>query len=84
VTWDDARDAAMAFAREALAPKPLGELPASTMLAVAVAPGKLPEEWQDEGAWPFWIAHPHAAGAIYAVEMTAAQLRAILAERDHG
>jgi hypothetical protein len=55
------------------------------MLAVATVPGKLPEEWQDKGAWPFWIAWPHAAGAaVHAEEMTAGQLRAILADRDHG
>ncbi len=41
-----------------------------------------PEERQDEDAWPFWIAWPHAADAIHAEEMTAAQLRAILADRD--
>jgi len=53
------------------------------MLAVAPVPGKLPEEWRE--AWPFWIAWPHAAGAVYAMEMTAAQLRGILAARDgHG
>jgi alkylhydroperoxidase family enzyme len=68
----------MEFAREALAPKPLGQLPDSTMLAVASVPGKHPEEWRE--AWPLWMAYPHAAGAVYAVEMTAAQLRARLAD----
>jgi hypothetical protein len=47
------------------------------MLAVASVPGKHPEEWRQ--AWPLWMAWPHAAGAVYAVEMTAAQLRARLA-----
>jgi hypothetical protein len=70
------------MAREALAPKPLGQLDDGTMLAVAVAPGKFPEEWRQDDARPFWIAHPHAAGATMAEEMTAAQLRAILAARD--
>jgi hypothetical protein len=76
------RDAAMALAREVLAPPPLDRLAADTMLAVASAPGKIPEEWQDKGAWPFWIAWPHAVGAVHAEEMTAAQLRAILAARE--
>jgi hypothetical protein len=72
----------MALAREVLAPPPLDAISADTMLAVASVPGKLPEEWQE--AWPLWMAWPHAAGAIYAVEMTAAQLRARLAARDSG
>jgi agmatine/peptidylarginine deiminase len=67
-----------ALARRALAPPPLGDLPGSTMLAVASVPGKIPEEWQQ--AYPLWMAWPHAAGAVCAVEMTAAQLRARLAE----
>ena len=79
----DLRDVAMELAREALAPKPLGDLPDDIMLAVASAPGKYPEEWRQ--AWPLWMAHPHATGAVYAAEMTAAQLRARLAEMDgHG
>ena len=79
----DVHDVAMELAREALAPKPLASLPDGTMLAVASAPGKYPEEWRQE--WPLWMAHPHATGAVYAAEMTAAQLRARLAEMDaHG
>jgi hypothetical protein len=74
----------MELAREVLAPKPLGDLPDGTMLAVASVPGKFPEEWQDQGARPFWFAWPHATGATMAEEMTAAQLRAILAARGHG
>jgi hypothetical protein len=77
----DLRDAALTLAREMLAPPPLDRLAADTMLAVASAPGKIPEEWQDKGAWPFWIAWPHAVDAVHAEEMTAAQLRAILAGR---
>ena len=53
------------------------------MLAVAATPGKIPEEWQSHGAWPFWIAWPYAAGAIHAEEMTAGQLRDYLTTRDH-
>ena len=79
----DLRDVAMELAREALAPKPLGDLPDGTMLAVAPVPGKFLEEWR-HAAMGVWIAHPHAADAIHAEEMTAAQLRAILAARDHG
>jgi hypothetical protein len=70
------------MAREALAPPPLGRLPGDTMLAVASVPGKLPEEWRQ--AYPLWMAWPHAADAVYAVEMTAAQLRARLAAMDNG
>jgi hypothetical protein len=76
----DARDVALALAREALAPPEPGRLDDDTMLAVASVPGKLPEEWRE--VYPLWMAWPHAADAIYAVEMTAAQLRAILAGRD--
>ena len=81
---NDARDVAMEMARKVLAPPPLADLDGGTMLAVASVPGKLPEEWQDKGAWPFWIAWPHAAGAIHAEEMTAAQVRDLLTERDAG
>jgi len=77
---DTIHDVAMELAREAFAPKPLRDLPDSTMLAVASVPGKLPEEWRE--AWPLWMAYPHATGAVYAVEMTAAQLRARLAAMD--
>ncbi len=65
-----------------LAPPPLDGLDAGTMLAVASAPGKIPAEWRE--AWPLFMAWPHAAGAVYAVEMTAAQLRARLAAMDAG
>jgi hypothetical protein len=70
----------MAMARKVLAPPPLDQLCDCTMLAVAPVPGKIPEEWRD--AWPLFMAFPHAAGAVHAEEMTAAQLRAILAARD--
>jgi hypothetical protein len=77
----DLRDAAMALAREMLAPPPLDGLSADTMLAVAPVPGKFLEEWR-HAALGVWIAWPHAAGAVHAEEMTAAQLRAILAARE--
>ncbi len=73
----DPADVALAICRDFWAPPPLGGLSADTMLAVASVPGKIPEEWQE--AYPLWMAWPHAAGAIYAVEMTAGQLRARLA-----
>ncbi len=62
-------------------PPPLAEIPDGTMLAVAAVPGKILEEWRHAapGAWMAW---PHAADAVHAEEMTAAQLRAILAARD--
>ena len=68
------------------APPPLAILPAGTMLAVAPAPGKVPEEWRPvRVTWRrVFIAWPHAAGAVHAEEMTAAQLRALLAARDAG
>jgi hypothetical protein len=71
----------MALARKVLAPPPLDGLPAGTMLAVAPVPGKILEEWR-HAALGCWIAWPHAADAIHAEEMTAAQLRAILAARE--
>jgi hypothetical protein len=79
----DPRDVAMELARKAFAPPPLDGLSADTMLAVAPVPGKILEEWRhaDLGVWIAW---PHAADAIHAEEMTAAQLRAILAARDAG
>jgi hypothetical protein len=77
----DPRDIAMAIAREMLAPPPLAGLGADVMLAVAAVPGKILEEWR-HAAYGVWIAWPHAADAIHAEEMTAAQLRAILAARD--
>jgi hypothetical protein len=79
----DPRDVAMALARIALAPPPLDRLRGDTMLAVAPVPGKILEEWRHV-ALGVWIAWPHAADAIHAEEMTAAQLRAILAARETG
>ena len=66
-----------------LAPPVLDQLADDTMLAVAAVPGKILGEWRhaDLGVWMAW---PHAADAVHAEEMTAAQLRAILAARDHG
>ncbi len=66
-----------------MAPPPLGGLGGDTMLAVAAVPGKILEEWR-HAAYGVWIAWPHAADAIHAEEMTAAQLRAILAAREAG
>jgi hypothetical protein len=77
----DPHEAAMELARKAFAPPPLDQLAGDTMLAVAPVPGKILEEWRHE-ALGVWIAWPHAADAIHAEEMTAAQLRAILAGRD--
>jgi hypothetical protein len=53
------------------------------MLAVAPVPGKILEEWRhaDLGVWIAW---PHAVDAIHAEEMTAAQLRLLLAAREGG
>jgi hypothetical protein len=73
----------MALARQAFAPPALDWMPGDTMLAVAATPGKILEEWQ-HAALGVWIAWPHAVDAVHAEEMTAAQLRAILAARDHG
>jgi len=81
VVTDDPRAAAAALAWEKLVPPPLDAISADTMLAVAPVPGKLLEEWR-HAALGAWIAWPHAADAIHAEEMTAAQLRAILAERN--
>ena len=54
------------------------------MLAVAAVPGKILEEWR-HAAYGVWVGWPHAAGAAEAEEMTAAQLRDLLAARDgHG
>ena len=78
---DDPLAVAMALARLALAPPPLDQLDDATMLAVAAVPGKILEEWL-HAALGTWIAWPHAADAIHAEEMTAGQLRAILAARD--
>jgi hypothetical protein len=71
----------MALAGEWSAPPPLADLPADTMLAVAAVPGKVLEEWR-HADFGVWIAWPHAVDAIHAEEMTAGQLRAILAARD--
>lgn len=73
----DVYDLVTEIARERLAPPPLGQLAGDVMLAVASVPGKIPEEWRP--AYPLFMAWPHAADAVYAVEMTAAQLRALLA-----
>ncbi len=64
-----------------MAPPPLAGLGTDVMLAVAPVPGKILEEWR-HAAMGVWIAWPHAADAIHAEEMTAAQLCAILAARD--
>jgi hypothetical protein len=77
----DPRDVILGICREFWAPPELGKLPSYTMLAVAAVPGKILEEWRHAGLG-CWIAWPHAADAIHAEEMTAAQLRAILAARD--
>ena len=74
-------DAVVRALGERLAPPPLPGLADGTMLAVAPVPGKFLEEWR-HAALGVWIAWPHATGAIHAEEMTAAQLRAILAERN--
>jgi hypothetical protein len=66
-----------------LAPPPLDGIPDGTMLAVAAVPGKVLEEWR-HAAFGVWIGWPHAVDAVHAEEMTAGQLRALLAERDHG
>jgi len=73
----------MAMARKLLAPPLLDQLAGDTMLAAAPVPGKILEEWR-HAAMGVWIAWPHAADAIHAEEMTAAQLRAILAAREDG
>lgn len=64
-------------------PPPLAGLDDSTLLAVAAVPGKVLEEWR-HADFGVWIAWPHAAGAVHAEEMTAGQLRALLAARDPG
>lgn len=80
----DPHEAAMELAREVAAPPPLDEVGDSTMLAVAAVPGKVLEEWR-HADFGVWIAWPHAVDAVHAEEMTAGQLRAILAARDdHG
>ncbi len=74
----------MAYARSGgLAPPELPGIPGDTMLAVAAVPGKILEEWRHAGPG-CWIAWPHAADAIHAEEMTAAQLRDLLAARETG
>ena len=58
----------------------------SDWAALALAPPELSNlDSSTMLAYPLWMAWPHAAGADCAVEMTAAQLRAILADREsHG
>ena len=73
----------MELARRVLAPPPLDGLDGGTMLAVAAVPGKLLEEWRHV-AMGVWVGWPHAADAVHAEEMTAAQLRDLLTARDHG
>ncbi len=76
----DPRGDLLAALHDRWAPPPLAGLGGDTMLAVAAVPGKILEEWR-HAAYGVWIAWPHAADAVHAEEMTAAQLRAILAER---
>jgi len=64
-----------------LAPPPLDDLDGSAMLAVGAVPGKILEEWR-HAAYGVWVGWPHAQGAAEAEEMTAAQLRDLLAARD--
>ncbi len=73
----------MALAQVWCAPPSLDTIAGDTMLAVAPVPGKILKEWR-HAALGAWIAWPHAADAVHAEEMTAAQLRAILAARDDG
>jgi hypothetical protein len=79
----DPHEAAMELARKVAAPPPLDDLGDATMLAVAAVPGKVLEEWR-HADFGVWIAWPHAVDAVHAEEMTAGQLRALLAERDAG
>jgi hypothetical protein len=62
-------------------PPPFDAIGPDVMLAVATVRGPEPWQWR-EAAPGAYIAWPHAAGAVHAEEMTAAQLRAILAGRD--
>jgi hypothetical protein len=64
-------------------PPPLTGLDADAMLAVAAVPGKVLEEWR-HADFGVWIAWPHAVDAGCAEEMTAAQLRDLLAKREDG
>jgi len=65
-------------------PPPLDAIGPDVMLAVATVRGPEPWQWR-EAAPGAYMAWPDAIGAIHAEEMTAAQLRAILAARDgHG
>lgn len=65
-------------------PPPLDDLDDGAMVAVAAVSGKTLEEWR-HAAPGAWIAWPDAAGADVCAEvMTAGQLRARLAGRDHG
>lgn len=80
-SWADFEDDEVEMVREVLAPGVLAWLPADTMLAAASVPGKVLEEWR-HADFGVWIAWPHAVDAVHAEEMTAGQLRAILAARD--
>ncbi|HET9966865.1 MAG TPA: hypothetical protein VFQ68_01440 [Streptosporangiaceae bacterium] len=64
-------------------PPPLDGLGDAAMVAVAPVPGKALEEWRHV-ALGAWIARPDAAADGCAEVMTAGQLRALLAARDHG
>jgi hypothetical protein len=64
-------------------PPPLHAIGADVMLAVAPVRGAELWQWREAAPGAF-IAWPHAIGAVHAAEMTAAQLRTILAARDHG
>ncbi len=65
-------------------PPPLDAIGPDVMLAVATVRGPEPWQWREAAPGAF-MAWPDAIGASCAEEMTAAQLRAILAARDsHG
>jgi hypothetical protein len=64
-------------------PPPLHAIGPDAMLAVAPCAARSRGSGARRRRACSW-AWPHAAGAIHAEEMTAAQLRAILAARDHG
>jgi len=60
---------------------PLDAIGPDVMLAVAAVRGPEPWQWREVAPGAF-MAWPSAVGAIHAEEMTAAQLRAVLAGRD--
>jgi hypothetical protein len=66
-----------------MVPPKLDAIGPDAMLAVAPVRGAEPWQWREVAPGAF-IAWPHAIGAIYAAEMTAAQLRDHLAARDRG